>query len=134
MLDVLRNDAVGKLLLRLTVAGLMLFHGVAKILHPGSLEFIGSSLSGAGLPSALAYGVYVGEIVAPLMILLGYYCRIGALILVVNMLFAIMLVHMDELFSLTQHGGWAIELQAFYLLGGLAIALLGSGKFAIKPD
>lgn len=134
MLDQFRNDAVGKLLLRLTVAGLMLFHGVAKILHPGSLEFIGSSLSGAGLPSALAYGVYVGEVIAPLMILLGYFSRIGALILVVNMLFAIMLVHMGELFSLTPHGGWAIELQAFYLLGGLAIALLGSGRFAIKPD
>lgn len=134
MLNQFRNDAMGKLLLRLTVAGLMLFHGVAKILHPGSLEFIGSSLSNAGMPSAIAYGVYIGEVIAPLMVLLGFYARIGALILVVNMIFAIMLVHTGDFFSLTQHGGWAIELQAFYLLGGLAIVLLGSGKFAIKPD
>ncbi len=134
MLNQFRDDAMGKLLLRLTVAGLILFHGIAKILHPGSLEFIGSSLSNAGMPSAIAYGVYIGEVIAPLMILLGFHARIGGLVLVINMLFAIMLVHTGDIFSLTQHGGWAIELQAFYLLGGLAIVLLGSGKFAIKPD
>lgn len=134
MLNQFRNDATGKLLLRLTVAGLMLFHGVAKIMHPGSLEFIGSSLSNAGMPSAIAYGVYIGEVIAPLMVIAGFHARIGALILVVNMIFATMLVHTGDIFSLSQHGGWAIELQAFYLLGGLAIVLLGSGKYAIKPD
>jgi putative oxidoreductase len=134
MLNQFHNDALGKLLLRLTVAVLMLFHGIAKIIHPGSLEFIGSSLSGIGLPAALAYGVYVGEVVAPLMIISGFHARIGGLIIVVNMLFAIFLAHTGDMFSLTQHGGWAIELQVFYLLGGLAIMLLGSGKFAVKPD
>ena len=134
MLNQFHNDALGKLLLRLTVADLMLFHGIAKIIHPGSLEFIGSSLSGIGLPAAFAYGVYVGEVVAPLMIISGFHARIGGLIIVVNMLFAIFLAHTGDMFSLTQHGGWAIELQAFYLLGGLAIMLLGSGKFAVKPD
>jgi putative oxidoreductase len=134
MLNQFHNDALGKLLLRLTVAVLMLFHGIAKIIHPGSLEFIGSSLSGIGLPAALAYGVYVGEVVAPLMIISGFHTRIGGLIILVNMLFAIFLAHTGDMFSLTQHGGWAIELQAFYLLGGLAIMLLGSGKFAVKPD
>lgn len=134
MLNQLHNDAVGKLVLRLTVGVLMLFHGVAKILHPGSLEFIGNLLAGAGLPSFVAYGVYAGEIIAPLMIIAGLHTRIGGLIIVVNMIFAIALAHTGDIFSLTQHGGWAIELQAFYLLGGLAVVLLGSGKFAIKPD
>jgi len=134
MLDRLHNDAVGKLVVRLTVGVLMLFHGVAKILHPGSLEFIGNSLAGAGLPSFVAYGVYAGEIIAPLMVITGFYSRIGGLIIMVNMIFAIALAHMGDIFSLTQHGGWAIELQVFYLLGGLAVALLGSGRFAIKPD
>jgi len=134
MFSQFHNDAMGKLLLRLTVAVLMLFHGIAKIIHPGSLEFIGSSLSGIGLPAAFAYGVYIGEVVAPLMIISGFHARIGGLIIVVNMLFAIFLAHTGDMFSLTQHGGWAIELQVFYLLGGLAIMLLGSGKFAVKPD
>lgn len=127
-------DDVGKLVLRLTVAGLMLFHGVAKIIHPGSLEFIGNLLAGRGIPSALGYGVYLGEVLAPLLIILGFHCRLGGLLIVANMLFAIGLVHMAELSSLTPHGGWAIEVQAFYLLGGLSVALLGSGSYAVKPD
>ncbi len=51
-----------------------------------------------------------------------------------NMLFAIVLVHGGELFSLTKTGGWSLELQAFYLFCGVAILLLGSGRMAIKPD
>lgn len=134
MSSLFHNEAMGKLVLRLTVAVFMLFHGVAKIIHPGSLEFIGKSLSGIGLPSTIAYAVYVGEIIAPLMVILGFHCRIGGVIIVVNMIFAIMLAHSGDLFSLTKHGGWALELQGFYLFGGLAIALLGSGRFAVKPD
>lgn len=124
----------GKLIIRLSVGGLMLFHGIAKILHPGSLEFIGGMLAGYNLPTILAYGVYIGEVVAPLMIIAGYKARIGGLILVVNMLFAIVLAHSGDLFSLTEHGGWMIELQMFYLLSALAVVFLGSGTKAIKPD
>jgi putative oxidoreductase len=134
MVEILKNDAVGKLIVRLTVGILMLFHGVAKVLHPGTLDFIGGALAGAGLPAALAYGVYVGEIIAPLMIILGIQARLGGLIVVLNMVFAILLVHSGDLFSLTEHGGWRLELQGFYLFGGLAIMFLGSGRLALRPD
>ncbi|MGH8645797.1 MAG: DoxX family protein [Gammaproteobacteria bacterium] len=129
-----QNDALGKLILRLTVGILMLFHGVSKILNPGSLEYIGGQLTNTGLPSALAYGVYLGEVVAPLMIILGIYARFGGLLIVGNMIFAIVLAHTGELFSLTKNGAWALELQGFYLLCGLAISFLGSGRIAVKPD
>ncbi|PCI70025.1 MAG: GntR family transcriptional regulator [Piscirickettsiaceae bacterium] len=128
------SGTAGKLTLRLTVGLLMLLHGVAKIMHPGSLDFIGGSLSNIGMPATLAYGVYIGEVLAPLMIIIGYQARLGGLLVVVNMIVAIALVHSGEIFSLTKHGGWAIELQGFYLLGGLAVALLGSGRCAIRPD
>ncbi len=134
MLDKIYSDAMGKLTLRLTVGILMLFHGVAKIMHQGSLEFIGSNLSSIGMPPAIAYGVYIGEVIAPLMVITGFHARVGGLIVVVNMIFAVGLAHLGDIFSLSKHGGWALELQAFYLLGGLSVALLGSGKFAIKPD
>ncbi len=134
MINLIHNDAMGKLILRLTVAILMLFHGIAKITHPGSIEYIGNSLVGLGLPSVLAYGVYIGEVIAPLLVLIGFHSRLGGLLIVVNMIFAIMLAHSGDIFSLTKHGGWALELQGFYLFGGLAIVLLGSGKFAVKPD
>ena len=128
------NDALGKLILRLTLGGLMLLHGIAKINKPGTVDYIGNVLSDVGFPSALAYGVYIGEIIAPLMIILGVYSRIAGLIIVVNMIFAILLMHSGDIFSLTKHGGWAIELQVFYLMCGAAVMFLGSGRHAVKPD
>ena len=128
------NDALGKLVLRLTVGILMLFHGAAKIMHPGTVDYIGGVLSNAGLPSFLAYGVYIGEVIAPLMLILGIYSRYAAMIVVVNMLFAIGLMHNGEIFLLTEQGGWRLELQGFYLFGAIAIMFLGSGSQAIKPD
>lgn len=133
-ISLIQNDTLGKLTLRLTLGILMLFHGVAKILNPGSLKFIGKQLSTISLPEMLAYGVYLGEIIAPLMIILGIFSRIGGLLIAGTMVFAIVLVHSNELFSLTEHGGLALELQLFYLLMGLAVFLLGSGRIAVKPD
>ena len=134
MSTLLHNEALGKLILRLTVGVLLLFHGIAKITNPGTVDYIGGVLSGSGLPSVLAYGVYVGEVIAPLMIIAGVYSRYGAMIVVINMLFAVFLMHSGDLFGLTDHGGWRLELQGFYLFAALAIMFLGSGRQAIKPD
>lgn len=127
-------DDIGRLVLRLTLGLLTLFHGVAKILHPDALNFIGAKLADLGLPHGLAYLVYVGEVVAPLMIIAGLYSRIGGVVVMINMLFALALVHSTQLLTLSKNGGWALELQGFYLFCGLAVLLLGSGKIAIKPD
>ncbi len=128
------SDAAGKLILRLMVGGLILFHGVSKILNPVILEPIKSGLAGMGLPAFVAYGVYFGEVLAPLLIIFGVMSRLGGLFIVINMVFAVLLVHTSQLLTLSKTGGWAVELQAFYLLGGLAIIFLGSGRLAIKPD
>lgn len=130
----LHNEALAKLILRLTIGILVLLHGTAKIINPGTLDFIGQRLSDAGLPPFFAYGVFIGEVLAPLMIIFGYNTRMGSLLIVINMIFAIMLVHSHELFQLTKHGGWALELQGLYLFGALALLFLGSGKYAIKPS
>ena len=130
----LQSDDAGKLIVRLTVGGLMLFHGVSKVLNPGSLGGMGGQLAAAGMPAFFAYGVYIGEVLAPLMVIVGIFSRIGGLLVVVNMLVAMALVHAGDIFTLGEAGGWALELQGFYLFGGLAIYFLGSGKFAVKPD
>ena len=134
MIDRHDKEEFGKLLLRLGVGSLMLFHGYSKLMNPGSLDWIGGTLAGNGLPSVLAYGVYVGEVLAPLMIIVGLYARLGGWLVVVNMLFALGLAHSGEFLSLGEHGGWALEVQGFYLLGGLVVAMLGSGKFAFRAD
>lgn len=121
---------IGKLLLRLTVGILILLHGIAKV--TGGVGGISNMLAGVGLPAALAYGVYIGEVLAPLLLIIGLYSRIAALVIVVNMLFAIGLVHMNDIARLTKTGGWALELQALFLLTSLAIALIGPGRYAVS--
>ena len=128
------NSDTGRLILRICVGGLMLFHGVAKVIHPESLDFISGMLNGVSLPTFLAYGVYIGEVVAPLMVIVGYQARIGGILIAVNMLFALFLAHSGDIFSLSEHGGSMIELQMFYLLSAIAIVFLGSGRLAFKQD
>lgn len=128
------NADTGKLIVRLSVGCMMLFHGVAKIMHPASMDFISGMLTANHLPAVLAYGVYIGEVVAPLMVIVGYQARVGALLMAINMGFAIFLAHSGDILSLSEHGGWAIELQAFYFLSAAAVVFLGSGSLAFKQD
>ena len=122
------ND-LGKLVLRVVLGVLILFHGVSKLIHgPG---YIIGVVTGAGLPSFLAYGAYVGEVVAPLLLLLGYWTRVGALIIVINMLVAVGLVHMGQLAMLNDTGGWALELQGMFFGTALAVMLLGAGRYSL---
>jgi putative oxidoreductase len=123
-------DDVGKLILRLTLGILMLLHGIAKIF--GGIDGLEKTVAGAGLPSVLAYGVYVGEVLAPLLVIFGFYARFGAAIIVVNMLFAIFLAHRTDLFLLTRSGGWALELQGFFLFTALALVFMRPGRFGIN--
>ena len=123
------RDDQGKLLLRIVLAVLLLFHGVSKL--GGGIGFIAGLLEKAGLPGVFAYLVYVGEVLAPLLILVGLFTRAAALVVVVNMIVALLLVHTGEFFTMSDTGGWALELQGLYLGAALALALLGAGRYSI---
>ena len=107
----------------------MLLHGIFKL--QSGVDGIAGMLSGQGLPAFLAYGVYLGEVVGPVLVIIGLYTRVGAVLMVGNMLVAFALAHMSELFSLGKMGGWALELQGMFLFGAIAIALLGAGRFSV---
>lgn len=124
------NADLGRLLLRLTLGGCLVFHGIAKL--QGGVAGIGQALAANGLPAFIAYGVYVGEILAPVLVILGFYSRIGSVLIAINMLFAIGLMHRADLFRMGEHGGWALELQAFYLFTAIALALMGPGRYSIN--
>ena len=126
------TDDAGKLLLRVSIGLLVLLHGIFKITH--GVGFIGGMLDKAGLPGFLAYGVYLGEVVAPLMMMLGVGARAGAALVVVNMLVALGLVHLGDLLAMTKQGGWALELQGLYLFGALAVVLLGAGRYSVMQS
>jgi len=119
----------GRLVLRLALGTLVLLHGIAKLIDgPG---FITGLVSNAGLPAFLAYGVYLGEVVGPVLVILGLWTRAGALLIVANMVVALVLVHAGQLLDLNAQGGWELELQGMYLSAALAVALLGAGRFGI---
>ena len=128
-----QTEDIGKLVLRLTLGILLLLHGVAKIF--GGVGGISGMLQGIGLPGVLAYGVYIGEVLAPLLVIIGWFARIGALIIVVNMLTAIYLAHLNDIFTLAKGGGgWALEPQGFFLFTALAVALIGPGRFSAREN
>lgn len=122
-------DDLGKLILRLTVGGLMLFHGVDKL--QSGIGGISGMLAAKGLPTFLAYGVYVGEVVAPLLLIVGLFTRPAAAVFVFNMIVAVALAHPGDLFKIGEHGGWALELQGFYIFTALVVALIGPGAWSI---
>ena len=126
------NDNIGKLILRVMLGSLMLFHGVYKIQH--GIDFIKNLMVGQGLPEFLAYGVYIGELVAPILLILGWRSRIWAGMIAVNMLVIIYLTQLSAFMKLGVHGAWSVELQMFYLFSAVAIVLLGSGKYGISRD
>lgn len=123
------TDDQGKLVLRLVLAILLLFHGVSKL--SGGIGFIGGLLEQHGLPAAFGYLVYVGEVVAPLLILVGLYTRAAALVVAINMVVALLLVHTAQFFTLSDTGGWALELQGMFLGTAIVVALLGSGRLSL---
>lgn len=124
------NNDIGKLVLRLTLGILMLFHGYAKITK--GVSGIEASVISMGLPAWVAYGVYIGEVIAPILVILGFYARAGGAIIAVNMIFALTLSHSTQLLDLGRSGGWALELQGFFLFTGLVVALIGPGRFGIN--
>ena len=122
-------DNLGKLVLRVTLGALLLLHGIAKITK--GVSGIEGMVQSAGLPAFVAYGVYVGELLAPVMLILGLYARAAAATVLVNMVVAVYLVHQGDLLKLTAQGGWALELQAFYFFTALAVLLFGPGRFSV---
>lgn len=125
------HDDGGKLVLRLALGLLVLFHGVSKLLGGPALAFVLGVSAKAGLPSAFGYLVFIGEVVAPLLLILGLWTRVGGLILVINMIVAVALVHSGQLFGINSSGGYELELQAMYLFSAVAVALLGAGRYSL---
>src|SRR5262245_66166871 len=125
-----RQEDVGKLLLRALVAGLMTFHGVDKIVHgPGHVM---QDLAEHGMPVALGYGVYLGEVVAPILILLGAWTRLAALVYAGSIAFATLQVHGADFLALEPTAAWASELWVFYLVAPVVVALPGPGRHALR--
>jgi len=126
---VFNNIEIARLLLRLSLGILILFHGIHKVIH--GVSGVKAMLSSSGLPDVLAYGVYVGELIAPIFIILGLYARVASLVLAFNMLVAIFLAYGFS-FSLAKYGGLSMESPLIFMIMSIVVALLGSGKYSVN--
>jgi putative oxidoreductase len=129
--QLVRED-VAKLLNRVTVGVLILFHTWAVA---NGEEAIRTTLAYWGLPTALAWSALFFEGIAPIMVIAGFYARIGAWIMVAWMVmaFAMAHIHTGHLWQLMPNGvGWRIEVALFFLVESLVIALQGAGRYGLN--
>ncbi|MCG6218836.1 MULTISPECIES: DoxX family protein [Vibrio] len=124
------KDDLGKLILRVSFGVMFLLHGIHKLY--GGTEFIQGLLVNHGLPAFVAYGVYVGEVIVPILIILGVLTRVSSIIWIGTCVMVIWLMHADNLFTVNKVGAWAAEGIGVYLFAAIAILLLGPGKYALE--
>jgi len=120
---------LGKLLLRVSVAGLILLHGIAKMRH--GLGDVADAMVRLHLPVAVGNLIYIGEVLAPLMMIVGFWTRPAAAVLTATMLVALVAGHPRDVFVMTDHGGLLLEVQWMFMLAAAASALLGAGRFSL---
>jgi len=112
----------------------VLVYGIDKIIDPSMVEYVKTLLAAVNVPTFVAYGVYLGEVVAPVLLIVGWRTRAAAAIMSVTMLVVILLGHTDEIFPLSEFVWWGIELQALFLLNSVAVAFLGAGRLAFSHE
>jgi putative oxidoreductase len=130
MLSVIRNRDFGLLLVRLAIGIPMLFYGISKVVY--GVEPILEMVENHNLPGFFTYGVYVGEVLAPLMLVVGFYVRAAALLFSINGLCALLIGQSSAVFKLNDYGGWAIEVLFMYIVVGLSLCFTGGGSYALQ--
>ncbi|SFV55314.1 DoxX family protein [hydrothermal vent metagenome] len=125
----LQQPDIAKLLLRISLGVLILFHGVHKLIY--GIDSVTAMITAEGLPAFLAYGVYIAELIAPIFIILGLYARVAAALLAFNMIVAIYVSYGFAL-TLSKYGALAWERPLLFLIMSILVILLGSGKYAVN--
>ena len=125
------EQGVAILVLRSALGAIFVVHGLIKVFVyslPGTVAFFES----VGLPGAAAYAVTVVELVAGVLLLIGYQTRWAALAVIPVMLGATW-THLPNGFTFNnQGGGW--EFTAFLAAAALALFLSGQdGAFSLAP-
>jgi len=111
------------LLIRLAAGGFMFTHGWGKFLKlvNGNFEF-GDPI-GLGPEISLALTVFA-EILCAFLIVIGLFTRLAAIPLIITMLVAVFVVHLDHDFGKKEIG-------LFYLINYIVLFLSGGGRYSI---
>jgi len=125
-----KKQHIGLLILRVSIALTMLVYGITKLIF--GIDFITSLLNQYDLPSFIGYGVFIGEILAPILIIIGYRTKLVGLVFAINCFVAVVMVQLPNLLKLNESGGWAIGLIFIYMMFGIALFFTGAGKYALS--
>lgn len=126
-----RTAPYAALILRLSLGILFLAHAGLKffVFTPAGTAAFFNSL---GLPGWLAYVTILWEVVGALALILGILPRLVAIAMIPVLIGAIITVHGPAGFFFTnENGGW--EYLAFWIVGLIALALIGDGAYALRP-
>lgn len=112
------------LLFRIAIGGMMLVHGVPKLLQLFSgEEIVFGDPIGIGATASLALAV-LAEVICSVLIIIGLGTRLAVIPLIITMTVAILIVHATDGFQ-------AQELGALYLICYLVLFYTGSGKYSL---
>ena len=116
---------IALLLLRLAFGGLMLYgHGWGKMLRLfGGEEIRFADPFGLGPVASLALAVFA-EVLCAFLIMIGLFTRWAVIPLIITMLVAFLVVHIDDPFN-------KMEKSLLYLIPYVAIWFAGPGKYSI---
>ncbi|MCK0131367.1 DoxX family protein [Flavobacteriaceae bacterium F08102] len=112
------------LFLRVGFSMMMLTHGIPKLglINAAPLKF----------PDPLGVGMFIslllaliGEVVCPILIIVGYKVRWTVIPVIITMLVALFLIHWEDDFATK-------EKAILYAIAFIAIGLSGGGKYAIR--
>lgn len=123
---------IGILIVRVSIAFTMLIYGISKLRF--GIDYISDKIAQYGLPSFLGYGVYVGEIIAPVLIIIGYRTKLAGLIFATNCFVATLMVQLPNLLKLNDFGGWKMGSLFIYTLFGIALFFTGGGKHSVSTN
>tara|TARA_B100000795_G_scaffold138026_1_gene103064 strand:- start:2097 stop:2468 length:372 start_codon:yes stop_codon:yes gene_type:complete len=114
---------IGLLLVRICFSGMMLTHGIPKLMKliQGNLEF-GDPLGIGATPSFIL--TVLAEAICPLLIIIGYKTRLASIPVIVTMGVAAFIVHGSDPVAVK-------EKALLYLFAFIGIALLGAGKHSV---
>jgi putative oxidoreductase len=113
----------GLLVLRLAFGGMMLSHGIPKMMKMMSGDMQFADPIGIGAAASLALTVFA-EVVCAFLVLIGFQTKWAALPVAFTMLVAAGIVHASDPLGKK-------ELALLYLAGYLAIGMLGAGRYAL---
>jgi putative oxidoreductase len=124
------NSDFGALVLRVTLGSVIFLHGFHKVMH--GLGDATQNLMDGGIPGQFMFFVYISEVLAPVLIVLGILTRLSSISIVITMIIVFYVLPFP--ITLDEHGALTIESQLFFMFLPIAIFFIGPGRYRLYKN